>query len=298
MGRLPVTRTVITYDLTLTFCRTLAILVKNGVDISTSLRLIRGVVRLPAAGAEIDKVIADVRQGRRLSESLSRRTLLPGHVVQMIRVGEESGNLADSTDRIAGFYEAKLDSALGRVTAIIGPAMMIGVSLLVAMADHFGHDGPHQHQRPARIGDIHGSCRASNPFSRLPSPPRPDGGFTLVELLVVLVILSLVMGLVGPRVLNYLGSSRERAAKLQIESFASALDLFYLDNGRFPTSSEGLGALVKRPAAADKWGGPYLQQDGVPTDPWGNAYEYKVPRARAPYVITLLRRGRQEGRNR
>lgn len=132
MARLPVTRTVITYDLTLTFCRTLAILVKNGVDISTSLRLIRGVVRLPAAGAEIDKVIADVRQGRRLSESLSRRTLLPGHVVQMIRVGEESGNLGDSTDRIAGFYEAKLDSALGRVTAIIGPAMMIGVSLLVA----------------------------------------------------------------------------------------------------------------------------------------------------------------------
>lgn len=112
------------------------------------------------------------------------------------------------------------------------------------------------------------------------------GGFTLVELLVVLVILSLVMGLVGPRVLNYLGSSRERAAKLQIESFASALDLFYLDNGRFPTSSEGLGALVKRPAAADKWGGPYLQQDGVPTDPWGNAYEYKVPGAKAPYVIT------------
>ncbi len=132
MARLPVTRTVITYDLTLTFCRTLAILVKNGVDISTSLRLIRGVVRLPAAGDEIDKVIADVRQGRRLSESLSRRSLLPGHVVQMIRVGEESGNLADSAERVGGFYEAKLDTALGRVTAIIGPAMMIGVSLLVA----------------------------------------------------------------------------------------------------------------------------------------------------------------------
>lgn len=132
LARMPVTRTVITYDITLTFCRTLAILVRNGVDISTSLRLIRGVVRLPAAGAEIDKVIADVRQGKRLSESLAKRNLLPGHVVQMIRVGEESGNLADSADRIGGFYEAKLDTALGRVTAIIGPAMMIGVSLLVA----------------------------------------------------------------------------------------------------------------------------------------------------------------------
>lgn len=132
MSRLPVAKAVVTYDLTLTFCRTLAILVRNGVDISTSLRLIRGVVRLPRAAAEVDKVIADVRQGRRLSEALSRRTLLPGHVVQMIRVGEESGNLADSADRIGGFYEAKLDTALGRVTAIIGPAMMIGVSLLVA----------------------------------------------------------------------------------------------------------------------------------------------------------------------
>lgn len=132
MARLPVTRAVVSYDLTLTFCRTLAILVQNGVDISTALRLIRGVVRLPSASAEIDKVIGDVRQGRRLSDSLAKRPLLPGHVVQMLRVGEESGRLADSADRIGGFYEAKLDTALGRVTAIIGPAMMIGVSLLVA----------------------------------------------------------------------------------------------------------------------------------------------------------------------
>jgi general secretion pathway protein F len=132
MARLPVTRAVVSYDLTLTFCRTLAILVQNGVDISTALRLIRGVVRLPSAGDEIDKVIGDVRQGRRLSDSLAKRALLPGHVVQMLRVGEESGHLADSADRIGGFYEAKLDTALGRVTAIIGPAMMIGVSLLVA----------------------------------------------------------------------------------------------------------------------------------------------------------------------
>jgi len=111
------------------------------------------------------------------------------------------------------------------------------------------------------------------------------GGFTLVELLVVLVILSLVMGLVGPRVLSYLSSSRSRAAKLQIESFAGALDLFFLDNGRYPSSSEGLGALIKRPPSADKWGGPYLQQDAVPLDPWGNAYEYRVPGTKAPYVI-------------
>ncbi|WP_336489841.1 type II secretion system major pseudopilin GspG [Methylobacterium nigriterrae] len=114
------------------------------------------------------------------------------------------------------------------------------------------------------------------------------GGFTLVELLVVLVILGLVMGLAGPRVLGYLSSSRERTAKLQIESFASALDLFYLDNGRYPTTSEGLQALVQRPGSAASWSGPYLKQNSVPTDPWGRPYEYRVPGKAGPYAITSL----------
>ncbi len=112
------------------------------------------------------------------------------------------------------------------------------------------------------------------------------GGFTLVELLVVLVILGLVMGLVGPRVLGYLSSSRERTAHLQIESFKSALDLFYLDFGRYPTNSEGLEALVKRPASGAPWGGPYLKQANVPNDPWGGAYEYHVPGKTGPYAIS------------
>jgi general secretion pathway protein G len=113
-------------------------------------------------------------------------------------------------------------------------------------------------------------------------------GFTLVELLVVLVILSLVMGLVGPRVIGYLTSSREKAARLQIESFATALDLFYLDAGRYPTTSEGLGALVKRPAGLANWSGPYTSKDTIPADPWGNPYDYKTPGQKAPYTITSL----------
>jgi general secretion pathway protein G len=121
------------------------------------------------------------------------------------------------------------------------------------------------------------------------------GGFTLVELLVVLVILGLVMGLVGPRVLNYLTSSRERAASLQISSFKSALDLFFLDTGRYPTASEGLGALVTRPSSVQSWNGPYLQQAGVPADPWGNPYRYVVPGQNAPYRIVSNGADGQEG---
>lgn len=121
------------------------------------------------------------------------------------------------------------------------------------------------------------------------------GGFTLVELLVVLVILSLVMGLVGPRVLNYLTSSRERAATLQIQSFAAALDLFFLDNGRYPSNAEGLRALVERPTSAPTWAGPYVQQSEIPADPWGNPYVYRQPGQAAPYVITSLGSDGQQG---
>ncbi|ACL56783.1 type II secretion system F family protein [Methylobacterium nodulans] len=132
LARLPVTGTLLAHELTVTFCRTLAILVGGGVDISTALRLIRGVVRLPGAGAEIDRVIADVRQGQRLSEALGQRRLFPRHVVQMLRVGEEAGELPDSAGRVAEFYETKLDAALGRLIAIVGPAVMVLVSLLIA----------------------------------------------------------------------------------------------------------------------------------------------------------------------
>ena len=112
-----------------------------------------------------------------------------------------------------------------------------------------------------------------------------NGGFTLVELLVVLVILGLVMGLVGPRVLNYLTSSRTRAAALQVASFKSSLDLFFLDTGRYPSKTESLKALVEKPASVDGWNGPYLQQATVPADPWGNAYQYNAPGTKAPYQI-------------
>lgn len=101
-------------------------------------------------------------------------------------------------------------------------------------------------------------------------------GYTLIEMLVVLTIISMIVGLVGPRVLSYLGQSRVKTARLQIESLSSALDLFYMDAGRYPTSAEGLDALEKRPSEIENWNGPYLKGSRVPLDPWGHAYRYRT----------------------
>jgi len=122
-----------------------------------------------------------------------------------------------------------------------------------------------------------------------------EAGFTLVEMLVVIAIIGLIMGLVGPRVLNSLGESKVKAAKLQIESFGSSLDLFYLDTGRYPTGSEGLTALAQRPDNTGIWNGPYLKTGAVPADPWGHAYVYRVPAERGPYAIVSLGSDGQEG---
>jgi general secretion pathway protein G len=116
---------------------------------------------------------------------------------------------------------------------------------------------------------------------------RRDGeaGFTLIEMLVVITIIAMIMALVAPRVLNYLGESKIKAAKIQIESLGSALDLYYLDEGHYPTSSEGLVALVQRPENSPTWNGPYLKGGFVPNDPWGNPYVYRSPGEHGPYDI-------------
>ncbi len=102
-----------------------------------------------------------------------------------------------------------------------------------------------------------------------------QSGFTLVELLVVLVILSLISGIVAPRVLNYLTDARARTSELQINALKASLDLFFLDVGRYPSEREGLQALMRGDGIRN-WSGPYIQQSELPVDPWGNAYAYRV----------------------
>jgi len=103
-----------------------------------------------------------------------------------------------------------------------------------------------------------------------------SAGFTLVELLVVLAILTLLAGLVGPRVLSQLGGAKSKTAGVQIADIDKAMELFKLDVGRFPTTEEGLEALAKKPASVTSgWSGPYLK-GSLPTDPWGKPYRYQL----------------------
>jgi general secretion pathway protein G len=127
------------------------------------------------------------------------------------------------------------------------------------------------------------------------TPHESEAGFTLVEMLVVIAIIGLIMGLIGPRVLNYLSESKVKAARIQLQSFQSALDLFYLDAGRFPSSAEGLTALVRPTPGVAAWNGPYLKGGAVPNDPWNHAYVYRSPGERGPYDIVSYGADRQEG---
>jgi general secretion pathway protein G len=120
-------------------------------------------------------------------------------------------------------------------------------------------------------------------------------GFTLLELLVVIVIIGLLAAYVGPKYFAQLGKSEVTVAKAQMEAFEKSLDTYRLDVGRYPTSEEGIGALMAAPAAAGaKWNGPYLKK-GVPADPWGNPYQYRAPGAKAEYEILSLGKDGQPG---
>lgn len=124
---------------------------------------------------------------------------------------------------------------------------------------------------------------------RTPVPPtalsaRVVQGFTLLELLVVMVIIGLLAGYVGPKYFAQIGKSEIKLARAQIDALDKSLDQFRLDTGHYPSMEDGLAALVARPASEPKWDGPYLKK-GVPQDPWGNPYVYRIPGEHSEYDL-------------
>ena len=122
-----------------------------------------------------------------------------------------------------------------------------------------------------------------------------NSGFTLIELLVVLVILGLLASLVGPRVMKHLGESKSKTAMLQIEELSSALDVYRLEVGSYPSSDEGLMALVENPGNVNQWNGPYLRKKTIRKDPWGNDYNYVSPGENGAFDLYSLGADNREG---
>ena len=120
------------------------------------------------------------------------------------------------------------------------------------------------------------------------------GGFTLLELLVVMVIIGLLTAYVGPKFFSQIGKSEVKATRAQIDALEKALDQYRLDIGRYPTTEQGLEALMTRPGGELKWGGPYLRK-AVPNDPWGKAYVYRQPGEHGEYDLLSLGKDGQPG---
>jgi general secretion pathway protein G len=118
--------------------------------------------------------------------------------------------------------------------------------------------------------------------------PAASTGFTLLELLVVLVILGLLASVTAPAVARYLSGAKIDAAKLQIQNISTTLDMYRLDTGSYPASQDGLRALVQRPAAAQRWNGPYLRKPDMIKDPWGREYQYRTPGEHAEVEVFSL----------
>ena len=121
-----------------------------------------------------------------------------------------------------------------------------------------------------------------------------SAGFTLLELLVVMVIIGLLAGYVGPKYFAQVGKSETKTAMAQIDAFAKALDQYRLDTGRYPTTEQGLAALVVRPDSDSRWSGPYLKK-AVPLDPWGRAYLYRQPGTHGDYDVFSYGKDGQPG---
>lgn len=128
-----------------------------------------------------------------------------------------------------------------------------------------------------------------------PSLSRAHRGFTLLELVMVLVIIGVILSMVGPRVFNSLSRANTEQAKIKIEQIGSALELYKLDTGRYPTGQEGLGALLAAPAGATNWNGPYIRDPKSLKDPWSRDFIYRSPAEKGGFDLISLGADGKEG---
>lgn len=141
-------------------------------------------------------------------------------------------------------------------------------------------------------------------MSRPPEPRRRPGrrrtrrpgerGLTLIEILVVILVLGILAALVVPNVFSHVSTAKEEAARAQIELFGAALDAYRLHNGDYPTTAQGLDALLREPSSSPRprnWRGPYLRR-GIPVDPWGNEYEYRSPGQESDWGYEIVSHGK------
>jgi general secretion pathway protein G len=126
------------------------------------------------------------------------------------------------------------------------------------------------------------------------TPTSPEAGFTLLELLVVMVIIGLLAGYVGPKLFAQIGKSEVKATKAQIDALQKSLDQYRIDVGHYPSTEQGLAALVTRPGEEPKWAGPYLSK-AVPADPWGHDYQYRAPGQHGDFDLLSLGKDGQPG---
>lgn len=124
---------------------------------------------------------------------------------------------------------------------------------------------------------------------------RAPRGMTLIEILVVLVLIGIVMGIVGGNFLGKGEKAKADAAKIDINQIGQTLDLYKLETGRYPTTQEGLQALITAPSGITNWNGPYWKNSAIPKDPWGNEYKYTSPGAKGPYDIVSYGADGKEG---
>ncbi len=144
---------------------------------------------------------------------------------------------------------------------------------------------------------MQGGARVETPA--MPAKRRPrrrrQAGFTLVELLVVLIILGLIAAFAAPRVIKFVGGAKTDSAKIQIDRLSGVLDLYRLQVGRYPSEDEGLNALMEQPADAPDWEGPYLKKADALNDPWRRPYIYRFPGEHGDYDLYSLGADGEDG---